>query len=278
MKGWVYVISNRSIEGSIKVGFSTKDPKSRANDLGTGSPTPYVVEYEALVENPKKIEKDAHIILAQYNHGKEWFKCSIDIAISAIRSACKENKILFEVFADEKPNTKENKGSNVSHPTISKNPIADGLAYFYGKRGKERNYLISLKYLFPESLRGNAEAQYFSSIALSLLCDSEYENFKHDFCIKDTKDNLCINLLRMSSDSGFAMAQADLGWHNQYIMKDISSAIELYKLSAANGNPKAMRYLADCYLNGFYYSVNAVKAKELYEASAALKDRTSIKS
>ena len=46
MKGWVYVISNKAMPGIIKVGYSNKDPKERAAELGTGAPHPYKVEYE----------------------------------------------------------------------------------------------------------------------------------------------------------------------------------------------------------------------------------------
>jgi hypothetical protein len=50
MKGWVYVISNKAMEGLIKVGHSTKDPELRAQELDhTGSPHPYIVEYEMLI-------------------------------------------------------------------------------------------------------------------------------------------------------------------------------------------------------------------------------------
>ena len=58
MKGWIYIISNKAMPGLIKVGYSLKDPIGRAAELGTGSPYPYTVEYEALVDHPKKIEKN----------------------------------------------------------------------------------------------------------------------------------------------------------------------------------------------------------------------------
>ena len=47
MKGWVYIITNKSMPNLVKVGFSTKDPQTRADDMySTGVPHPYVVEYE----------------------------------------------------------------------------------------------------------------------------------------------------------------------------------------------------------------------------------------
>ncbi len=61
MKGWVYVISNKAMPGLIKVGFSMKDTEIRANELNhTGTPHPYVVEYDVLVESPRDVEQNIH--------------------------------------------------------------------------------------------------------------------------------------------------------------------------------------------------------------------------
>lgn len=86
MKGWVYVITNEAMPGIVKVGYTLKDPDIRARNLNhTGSPTPYVVDYELLVENPKAIEKATHELLAAKREGKEWFKCTSEEAIAAIK-------------------------------------------------------------------------------------------------------------------------------------------------------------------------------------------------
>ena len=64
MKGWVYVISNISMQGIVKVGYSTKDPELRAEELNhTGAPHPYLVDYDMLVENPRKVKPQAQTIL-----------------------------------------------------------------------------------------------------------------------------------------------------------------------------------------------------------------------
>lgn len=87
MKGWVYVVSNKAMPGLVKVGYSMKDPELRAAELNhTGSPHPYLVDYEALVENPHKIEQSCHRKLAGQREGKEWFRCTPEEAIVAIKS------------------------------------------------------------------------------------------------------------------------------------------------------------------------------------------------
>lgn len=86
MKGWVYVITNKGLPNLVKVGFSSKDPRLRAAELdNTGSPHPYEVEYEILVENPERLERAVHRALHSKREGKEWFRCSVEEAVLAIR-------------------------------------------------------------------------------------------------------------------------------------------------------------------------------------------------
>lgn len=96
MKGWVYIISNQAMPDVIKIGYSTKDPRVRAKELGTGAPYPYHVEYEVLVEHPSRVERAAHQILSGVRAGKEWFECDIPSAIKAIKTACAGAEIYLE--------------------------------------------------------------------------------------------------------------------------------------------------------------------------------------
>jgi hypothetical protein len=90
IRGWVYVIDNQAMPGLVKVGYSTKDPTLRAKELaGTGTPHPFRVVFDALVEEPREVEQAVHAILNQHREAKEWFKCSSFLAIAAIRSSAK---------------------------------------------------------------------------------------------------------------------------------------------------------------------------------------------
>ena len=104
MKGWVYIISNRSMPGLIKVGCTGQDPELRAEGLGgTHSPHPYKVEYEILIEQPEKIEGLAHRALSEYREGKEWFRCTVEKGIAAVKQVAGD-LIINETFkhADRK--------------------------------------------------------------------------------------------------------------------------------------------------------------------------------
>ena len=61
MRGWVYIIKNKAIQGLIKIGFSTKDPILRAKEFdGTSVPFDFEVIYDALVDDPRIIEQNVH--------------------------------------------------------------------------------------------------------------------------------------------------------------------------------------------------------------------------
>lgn len=86
IRGWVYIITNKAMPDLVKVGYSTKDPQLRAAELNhTGTPHPYLVQFDMLIENPREIEQLAHAHLSEYREGKEWFRCSVDQAVSAIQ-------------------------------------------------------------------------------------------------------------------------------------------------------------------------------------------------
>ena len=65
IRGWIYVMTNKSMPGLVKIGFSTKDPTLRAGKLGTGSPGKYEIVYDVLVYEPQSIEQRVHKEVAQ---------------------------------------------------------------------------------------------------------------------------------------------------------------------------------------------------------------------
>ena len=86
-RGWVYVIANDAMPGILKVGYTTKDSFRRAKQLGgSGVPHVFQVMYEAYVEYPRTVEQATHEMLMSKREGKEWFRCSKEEAIAAIRA------------------------------------------------------------------------------------------------------------------------------------------------------------------------------------------------
>jgi hypothetical protein len=91
--GWCdhYCINYATVN---KVGYSTKDPGLRAQELSsTGVPHRYVVMYDMLVIGPRHIERLVHAALEKYSEGKEWFRCSAEKAVAEIRRVAGPNII-----------------------------------------------------------------------------------------------------------------------------------------------------------------------------------------
>jgi hypothetical protein len=99
IRGWVYIITNPAMPGLVKVGYSSKDPRLRASELNsTGLPHSYDLIYDALVQDPREIERTVHQALRHSHEGKEWFRCSPMEAMSTIKRAVSRG-ILAESFA-----------------------------------------------------------------------------------------------------------------------------------------------------------------------------------
>lgn len=95
MRGWVYIITTKSMPELLKVGFTLKDPDIRAKELGrTGLPHPYKVEYEVFVNQPRQLEKAVHDKLDKVREGREWFRCSTQMAILVIQEIAASHAIL----------------------------------------------------------------------------------------------------------------------------------------------------------------------------------------
>lgn len=81
----MYIIVNKSMPGLVKVGYTDRSPAKRASELGgTGMPTPYSVAYSVRLHGARKIEQQVHRKLDKTRVGKEWFRCTVTTARSAI--------------------------------------------------------------------------------------------------------------------------------------------------------------------------------------------------
>ena len=113
MAGFIYVMSNSSMPGLVKIGKSTKDPeKHRINELHTtGVPEPFVCNYYAYVENEGYLEKQLHLRFSteRKNTNREFFAVDVQTVISAIRILTQktENNILYEKYSYEQKQSYE---------------------------------------------------------------------------------------------------------------------------------------------------------------------------
>ena len=103
---WVYVMSNVSMPGLIKIGMTTTSPQQRSEELGsaTGVPTPFRMEYSLKVSNALQLERRIHQELAAYrvNRRREFFELDVKKAVRTINSLAQRNRaddyLIYRLF------------------------------------------------------------------------------------------------------------------------------------------------------------------------------------
>ena len=89
-KGFVYVLVNRGLPGSCKVGRTIRDTKMRADELWQeyGTVYPFVVESKHMVHDCVAVETTTHKLLEKCRVPRsEIFECGVQVAQKAIRTA-----------------------------------------------------------------------------------------------------------------------------------------------------------------------------------------------
>ena len=155
--------------GLLKIGFSSKDPKERAAELSkdTGVPKPFVVEYEAHVENPKGYEQSVHKRLQQKRYGKEFFECSVEEAVIAIKNEVGSGLIYEEYHKAKREQIEESiKSDKEERAALEKQILMDekrnvkttGIQKLALKNPEGANYLKFIILIFGFVLTSGAGA------------------------------------------------------------------------------------------------------------------------
>jgi len=86
IKGYVYILSNESMPGLLKIGFTSNDPRTRARELHTtGVPTAFKVELAMFCDNANEVEQCAHYNLSDYKvQNREFFNVHLRQAIDTV--------------------------------------------------------------------------------------------------------------------------------------------------------------------------------------------------
>ncbi len=96
MGEYIYILSNPSMSGLIKIGKTTTSPDKRMSELhSTGVPMPFVLEFSAEVEDCTASERAAHLALQEYRVSKsrEFFRTSVRNALFVILPKIGEYRI-----------------------------------------------------------------------------------------------------------------------------------------------------------------------------------------
>lgn len=87
-RNWVYILSNPSMPGLLKIGYTKLDPYERSLQIGrgTGVPQEFEVEWAYRCFNGEEIEGEVHKYLKKYRvtSNREFFKVSLEDAKNVI--------------------------------------------------------------------------------------------------------------------------------------------------------------------------------------------------
>ena len=89
--GFVYVVSNPSMPGLVKIGRTDRNAPARIAELSaaTGVPTPFVLEAAYPAASSLEAEAAAHTALSGHRlQGREFFRVSVEAAIQVVARAC----------------------------------------------------------------------------------------------------------------------------------------------------------------------------------------------
>jgi hypothetical protein len=99
-KGFVYVLSNPSMPGMLKIGKTTRQPEQRVAELNaaSGVPTPFRIEATVATNDVHELERRIHDILnaQRVNRNREFFETTIENAVFAAQNASKATKGKFQ--------------------------------------------------------------------------------------------------------------------------------------------------------------------------------------
>lgn len=111
-EGYVYILTNPSMPGLVKVGSTTRQPRVRAAELsrGTAVPTPYEVAYSEWVTDSKSAERRIHWRLnsTRLSTKREFFRVSVAEATEIVKAVAAEYKPapLKPVMSQPRPESK----------------------------------------------------------------------------------------------------------------------------------------------------------------------------
>lgn len=230
-EGYVYVLINPSMEGLIKIGKTTKDPKERAREISasTGVATPFIVAYFRKFRNCHEAEKTVHRHFekkgVRYNLTREFFVIQPNEAIDVILS-----------LSDDESNDLSltlNEYENISSIDIDEKFDAD--YYFnYGKEQFEKkNYDFALSLLKLASDMNHIQADRI----IGEIFEKADDNYKTQILAYskgvEKGDYICyarLGYLYIVNSEIRDLQKADEYWYLYFYY--LSKSIELFELDA----------------------------------------------
>lgn len=112
-RGFVYILSNPSMPGMLKIGKTTRKPEQRVAELNaaSGVPTPFRIEATVATNDVHALEQRVHSILnaQRVNRNREFFETTVENAVHAARQAASATRGKFKPRSAYAPNGRRNR-------------------------------------------------------------------------------------------------------------------------------------------------------------------------
>lgn len=125
--GYIYILSNPSMVGLLKVGYSCVSVEKRARELSvsTGVPSPFVIEYFQLSDDVEEVEAQVHAGLERFrvSENREFFLVPVNVAVDVIEKSVRKPVVMFRNTAGAEIVRPEPRCRRCGHPyerTINK--------------------------------------------------------------------------------------------------------------------------------------------------------------
>jgi hypothetical protein len=109
VSGYVYILSNPSMKGLLKIGLSTRPVQDRVAELNsaTGVPMPFKIETYFVSNDPEAREQRIHAMLADYRvKGKEFFEVALSESLRVVESICNRPPVHSSTLNHREPGWK----------------------------------------------------------------------------------------------------------------------------------------------------------------------------
>lgn len=162
--GYLYVLTNPSIPGQVKVGRTERNPQDRRKELSaaTGIPTPFELVHGQYFPDCHAAEKTLHERWAQEGHRvsaqREFFRLDVATAVAAIDALAREQAA---VATPGQPDG-----------AVVKELLKQGFRWFRGDASTLRNDQRALEHFEQAAAMGSAVGAYWAARTCERLSDT----------------------------------------------------------------------------------------------------------
>lgn len=283
-RGWVYVMTNRSHEGEVKVGFTMKMPEERAQEMnGPGNPFDFKVAYKALVDDAYRVERETHVRLAAFRVKKEWFGCTPRQASEAIGKCAPVIHFEEGLGPDEGMGSTEalHRGLDLREGGL----YEEALVWFrraHGKGERDAAYWIGMAHSTGQGVeRDDGEA--FRWFVIGAEKGDEHSMYRTGLAFLKGSG---IQADRLAAARWFeaaalrghpsAMRRTGESLMDGVPRRDAKGAVEWFERAAGRGDRRSMLLLGMALKNGYGSSEDKASAIAWFKKAAGLGDKESM--